>query len=51
LWERRLDVLNAYRKSGNWLPSGLKAREDSVMEAYMQMKNLKDQLDENSQRA
>ena len=45
LWEQRLDELNRYRSSGNWLPSGLKAKEDDVMEAYMQMKILKEQLD------
>ena len=44
-WKIRLRWLNDYRKNPNWLPSGLKAKEDGVMEAYMQMKSLKEQLD------
>ena len=51
LWEKLVIKHRAYISSSDWLPSGIKRSEDALMDAYMQMKNLKDQLDENSQRA
>ena len=45
LWEKLVIKHRAYIASSDWLPSGIKRSEDALMDAYMKMKNLKEQLD------
>ena len=50
LWEKLVIKHRAYIASSDWLPSGIKASEDALMDAYMKMKKLNDQIEKEAEK-